>query len=249
MIDRDQDGPEPSASDEVLVKRAKQGDAAAFARLHVRHQPGVYRFCKAVLRDEWDAADATQETFLIALARLYWFDEERGTFKGWLYGIARHMCMRRKRRDMVSIDEPEAQEIPDPESDRGVIEQTSDSVFVSILLRVARVVLTDNQWNAWVLVDVRQHSLKEAAETLEMPEGTVKTHVRRAREKLAEVIRNSPRFEGYAPETPTDRENRSSKAKAPDDPKAQAEEGGFDRHRNEMSDDRSDEQTIKGEPQ
>ena len=64
-----QGGGEP-ASDAELVRASVGGDRNSFAALYDRYADGVYDFCTSVLRDRDDAADAMQDTFLIAAVRL-----------------------------------------------------------------------------------------------------------------------------------------------------------------------------------
>lgn len=92
MNQRLSDGPE----DAELLARARRGDEQSLELLVRRHQGGVYRFLLNFLRDEDQAADAAQDTFLRALSRL---DSFRGdsSFRTWLFAIARNEALNLSR--------------------------------------------------------------------------------------------------------------------------------------------------------
>src|SRR5687768_3778003 len=74
-------------SDARLTKIACEGSAAAFAAIYRRHYQEIYRYCRSILRDEHEAADALQNTMVKAMNAL---QGERRTIalKPWLYRIA-----------------------------------------------------------------------------------------------------------------------------------------------------------------
>jgi len=102
----DQINPEPS--DAELVHRAKAGDLDAFEALANRYEQRVYSLVLRMLRQEEDAEDATQQTFLSALENLAGFRGE-ASFPTWLLRIATHAALKiiRKRKglDTVSLEE------------------------------------------------------------------------------------------------------------------------------------------------
>ncbi len=82
-----------------LVARAAAGDAAAFGQIYDLHSSTIYDFCRSILRDDADAADAAHDAFLIAYRKLGDLrDPEK--LRPWLYSIARRESLRRieKRR-------------------------------------------------------------------------------------------------------------------------------------------------------
>jgi RNA polymerase sigma-70 factor (ECF subfamily) len=97
-------------TDVVLLGRARAGDRAAIERLVTRNQGVVYRYLLAFLKDEDQAADTAQDTFLKALDRL---DGFRGasSFRTWLLAIAKHEAIGRmrsqRRRREESLEQPE----------------------------------------------------------------------------------------------------------------------------------------------
>jgi RNA polymerase sigma factor (sigma-70 family) len=115
------------ASDEVLVRAAKQGQAHAFGELCERHHRKVYRTAYRIIRNHEDAEDAVQDSFIRAFMHLGEFDE-RAQFSTWLVRIAINsalMILRKKnqKRD-VSLDQSDAEgknemplQIPDARPD------------------------------------------------------------------------------------------------------------------------------------
>lgn len=105
MIDND---PRPTCPDAGLVDRARQGDPEALDELVRRHHAAVYRTALGILRDEDQAQDAAQETFLKALRGLEAFRGE-SAFRTWLVSIvvneARAALRRTGRRAEMPLEE------------------------------------------------------------------------------------------------------------------------------------------------
>jgi len=110
-------------SDAELVKLAVRGEAGARAKLVVRHQGVVYRFVLGFLKDEDQAADVTQDTFVKALDRLDGFRGD-SAFRTWLLAIARNEALgfirgrSRRREEPLHAAETfaEGREGPDAEA-------------------------------------------------------------------------------------------------------------------------------------
>src|SRR6266508_935022 len=85
---------EDSRSDAELVSAAMAGDRGAFAAIYDRYADRLHDFCWSLLRDRDEAADATQDAFLVAAERLGQLrDPER--LRPWLYAVARSQALRR----------------------------------------------------------------------------------------------------------------------------------------------------------
>ena len=164
----------------ALALAARSGDAEAQAALVRRTQAEVWRFCAALV-DPGAADDLTQETFLRAFKALPGF-EGRSGIRTWLLGIARRTCadhlrtvVRRRRLDaklaaQAWTDVPH----PDPAHRLG----TAD------LLRA----LSEERRTAFVLTQVIGLSYAEAAAVEEVPVGTIRSRVARAREELMAAV-------------------------------------------------------------
>jgi RNA polymerase sigma factor (sigma-70 family) len=83
-------------TDADLVASARAGDRDAFAAIYDRYADRLHDFTYSVLRDRHEAADATHDTFLIAVQRLGQL-REPSKLRAWLYAIARHEALRRAR--------------------------------------------------------------------------------------------------------------------------------------------------------
>src|SRR6266545_2780952 len=96
---------EDSRSDAELVAAAMGGDRGAFAAIYDRYADRLHDFCWSLLRDRDEAADATQDAFLVAAERLGQLrDPER--LRPWLYAVARSQALRRARaRQRVAPEE------------------------------------------------------------------------------------------------------------------------------------------------
>jgi RNA polymerase sigma-70 factor (ECF subfamily) len=106
----------PMRKDQELVRLAQAGDTRAFDELVLRYQQRVYRLAYKILRNEDDAAETLQETFLSAYRGIVRFKHE-STFSTWLYRIATNaalMRLRRRRDHLVSLDQSQS-DIEDPE--------------------------------------------------------------------------------------------------------------------------------------
>jgi RNA polymerase sigma-70 factor (ECF subfamily) len=101
--------PDAASADTIehLVQRCRQGDLCAFTALFERFQDRLYDLARVILRDETEAEDAVQDTFLRVFERL---DRYRGTssFETWLVTVAVNVCRdrlrRRKVRRALSLD-------------------------------------------------------------------------------------------------------------------------------------------------
>ena len=97
-------------ADRALLARIRAGDKSACADCIERYSAGVYRLALRLMKDEAEAEDVMQETFLNAFRAIDAFDG-RSTLSTWLYRIAHNAALMRLRRaqpEMVPVDEAEA---------------------------------------------------------------------------------------------------------------------------------------------
>lgn len=167
------------STDTSLAQRARSGDTSAFGALVREHQSKVRGFLRRLTRgDAALADDLAQETFLEAHRKIAQFRGE-GSFGAWLCGIAwsRFLMERRKRRE-------EPLEAPD---DTASVDTTSASL-ARLDLEKAMARLAPMETAALTLCYALGHSHGEAAEILQLPLGTIKSHVLRGREKLKALL-------------------------------------------------------------
>lgn len=157
--------------DEATIRGAKRGDPLALQELVRQVSPYVGRICGAIALE--DGEDAMQEA-LIAIVRGVPSLREPGAFKAWVRRVAVREAVRvaRRRRPTEQIDENlEAGEV-----------EIDDSVDV----RAALAALRPDQRAVLVLRDLDGYSERDVAELLNLPAGTVKSRLHRARAAFAQ---------------------------------------------------------------
>ena len=186
-------------TDLELVRRARAGDLDAFEALANRYEQRVYSLALRMLRQEQDAEDVTQQTFLSALENLNGFRGD-ASFATWLLRIASHAALKviRKRKGLVTVSLEEATEeedsygsIPHPEyiADwRQSPEELVRKNETQRLLEDALAKLDEKHRLVFLLRDVEGLSVKEAAEALGLSEGNTKVRLLRARLRLREEL-------------------------------------------------------------
>lgn len=178
----------------VLISRLRRKDPSAFELLVRTHQDRVYDFCVRMLTDREEAFDLTQEIFISVHAHL---DKFRADAKltTWIYRIARNHCLNRlkylKRRGRGRSEEyGEGNELSINES-MGGPQRPDEAVSARTdreLVHRAIQELDEDQRSLVVLRDVEGLSYEEIVEITELAEGTVKSRLHRAREKLATIL-------------------------------------------------------------
>ena len=189
----------PEIGDKELVARAQAGELDAFEALTHRYEQRVYSLALRMLRQEQDAEDVTQQTFLSALENLGGFRGD-ASFATWLLRIATHAALKviRKRKGLPTVSLEEATEetegydtIPHPEyiADwRQSPEELVRKNEVQRLLEDALGKLDEKHRLVFLLRDVEGLSVKEAAEALGLSEGNTKVRLLRARLQLREEL-------------------------------------------------------------
>jgi RNA polymerase sigma-70 factor (ECF subfamily) len=174
-------------SDAELVAQARQGSEAAFEQLVRRHQRYAFNVAYRVLGNRAEAEDVTQEAFVRAWRGLSSFRGE-AQFTTWLYRIVHNRCLNRLprlRRELLQtapLDEALATPAPSLPDLFEVQEQVAFlHVELDRLPEKYRLVLT--------LRYLQHLSYDEIATVLDVPMGTVKTHIHRARQLLTERLR------------------------------------------------------------
>ncbi len=89
-------------TDEHLYNRIKSGDVAAFDVLYTRHQRGLFQFIYGYLKNRPEAEEVFHEAFMQVLKSdsktgFGQVPEQQGTFRGWIYTVARNRCLNRLR--------------------------------------------------------------------------------------------------------------------------------------------------------
>ena len=193
---------DPGAPDAELVRLAKAGDLEAFEALTNRYEQQVYSLVLRMLRQEQDAEDVTQQTFLSALESLAGFRGE-ASFSTWLLRIATHAALKviRKRKGLETVSLEEATEgtndsdsVPHPEYIADWRQSPDELVHqheIKGLLEEALSQLDEKHRVVFLLRDVEGLSTRETAEALGLSESNTKVRLLRARLQLREFLTRS----------------------------------------------------------
>lgn len=171
--------PADSRDDAALLRAHLGGDRDAFGTLVGRHRDRMWAVALRTMGDREDAADALQDALLSAY-------RAAGRFRGdsavttWLHRIVVNACLDRIRRQKVRPT------VPLPETDVTVAPSHDREIRLDVQAALAQ--LPADQRAALVLVDVYGYAVAEAAEILEVAEGTIKSRCARGRARLAGLL-------------------------------------------------------------
>ena len=180
-------------ADADLVARCKRGEPGAFEALYRQHASRLYNLAYRMVGNAADAEDLLQEIFLLAHRKL-------GSFKGqsalgtWLYRLATNLCLDHLRSKAArtaqatsSIDE----ESPSGRRYEPAAPAVQPAISVDLERAIAR--LPEGCRAAFVLHDVEGLEHREVAEVLGIAEGTSKSQVHKARQRLREWLHGRDR--------------------------------------------------------
>ncbi len=186
-----------TSEEATLLASARAGDSSAFECLVMPHWGALLRVTQRILRNREDAEDAVQTAFLDAFRNLNGF-RGQSRFSSWLTRIAMNAALMRlrvtRRKSETSLDEVtetgEARAKFDPVETRLNPEQEYLSKESRVLLAKGLEKLGPLYLEVLQLRSVNELSVKEAAQVLELPVGTVKARLHRARTKLARHVQS-----------------------------------------------------------
>lgn len=178
-----------------LIAAAQQGQVDAFNELVLTYQQQVYNLAYRIMNDPASAADATQEAFISAFQSLHRF--RGGSFKSYLMRIVANSCYdelrRRKRRPATSFEDfGEVDEEANPALINGGEgpEAYAERQEMTRMIQAGIETLSPNHRITLVLSDVQGMSYQEIAEATDVPLGTVKSRLARARANLRDYLRS-----------------------------------------------------------
>jgi RNA polymerase sigma-70 factor (ECF subfamily) len=178
-----------------LLRRSGEGDEEAFVALYRHFQGGIYRFAWRMTGSREAAEDVTQETFLAIVRGPDRYEERRGTFGAYLYGIARNLLLKRAGRERAFValgDEENAlRSDDDPTADL-------DRRQAVASVRQAVLALPQHYREVVVLAELQGLPYEDVAGALGCPIGTVRSRLHRARALLAERLRDGGRRTPWA---------------------------------------------------
>jgi len=172
-----------SLSDHDLIVKARSGSDAGFAALVDRHQQAVRNFLRKIVPNSHEADDLAQETFLAAWSSLSKL-EDGAKFQTWVMGIAWRKAKMTARSAVRTRERDHAWSETQDGSQKGVNE-------LALALKQALEQLSPDQRAAVALCLGEGWSHGDAAKALEIPLGTLKSHVNRGRAKLMEILEDA----------------------------------------------------------
>ena len=174
--------------DALLVKRVTQdGDRSSFDELYKKYATRVYNFCLNFLGNEEDAKDCTQEIFIKAFCSIGSF-RKKSTFYTWLYRIMINHCkdmyrkQSRKKDDLSMAGRIESGE-------RSIISKMVTEKAIQAFHEALGEMSTEFR-TVIILRDIEGRSYREIASIIGTGEGTVKSRIARARNRMAEKLKN-----------------------------------------------------------
>lgn len=176
------------AKEQVLIRKAKAGDGEAIAALIRAHQDALYAFILRMSGKPEIAEDTVQEAFVRVLKNLDRFDT-RFRFSTWLFTIAKRLYVNAMQKHQPAYDTDSVSirrgnyDSPGFESARA---ESMDNM--RFLLDEALGCLNEQQREIILLFHQQSWPIQEIADHLQMPEGTIKSHLHRARRRMRRMI-------------------------------------------------------------
>jgi RNA polymerase sigma-70 factor, ECF subfamily len=185
---------------ESLIQRCLKGDQAAWDLIVQQYRRKVFNVAYKFVGKHDEAEDLTQDIFLKIFKSLDTFDR-RANFQTWLISVSRNLCIdhyRSVRKERETIDrDVDTSELAPATREPGPIAALEQRDRVA-LLRKALAALPGTLRTAVLMRDIQELSYQEIADTLRLPEGTVKSRINRGRTELARQVKKL-RGEDYSP--------------------------------------------------
>ena len=181
--------------DAELVRRCLAEDATAWESVVRTHTRRVYNLCYRFTARRDEAEDLTQEVFLRVYRTLKSYDPGHGPLAVWMHRVARNLLIdhyraTRKHRLAVPLEDEmihlEQKESAAPRPDRAVAQRELSAALEQALTR-----LSPELREAVILRDLQGLDYREIADTLDIPEGTVKSRMHHAVKKLRDELEGS----------------------------------------------------------
>ena len=187
--------------EKTLIVKCQKGDYEAFEILIDKYNERAYAVAFGVMGNHHDASDMTQESFIKVYKNIGKFNF-RSSFNTWLYRIVKNTCIdelrKKKRKKVVSLDA--GIEGDDGDYFMQVVDEKADiqakleSEETTELVWSALEKLNEKHRSVLVLADIKGYDYLEISRMLDLPLGTVKSRISRARENMAEILKRIGTF-------------------------------------------------------
>jgi len=187
---------ESSLEDDALVKKAIGGDESAYTQIVNKYERALYFHILKMIKDREQVEDLVQETFVKAFDNLNTYSTNYA-FSTWLYRIATNHTidyLRKKKLKTLSINEPVKtkegdmeMQLPDEtaSTDRSIIQKQRQKIVQKAIDE-----LPEKYRRVIEMRHMEEKSYQEIADVLDLPLGTVKAHIFRARELLYKALKD-----------------------------------------------------------
>lgn len=195
------------ADDVELTRRLRHGDAEAFAALYDRYSSAVYGLTRTILRDDRLAEEATHDVFLGLWQQPHAYDASRGAFVAWVLRVARNRAidLLRRRREQPFATTVTDDGSPGVDGATWLIDPDPDPAEQAVSattrheVRAALADLPPDHRRLLELAYFGGLTQRQIAAHLDRPLGTVKTQIRTAMRRLADLLLAADPSLGHAP--------------------------------------------------
>ena len=182
--------------DYVLVQKAIEGDQRSYAELLDRYRDAIYFMLLKMVNNASDAEDLTIEAFGKAFKNIEQYAPNYA-FSTWLFKIATNNCIdfiRKKKANLISLDQ-ESEDYDSPSHNiQANVPDPEETLINEQKVKMMRAVVNKLKPRYRKLIELRyfnEFSYEEISEELELPIGTVKAQLFRARELLFQILKHS----------------------------------------------------------
>ena len=174
------------------IARAAKGDANAFETLMSAYEKKIYALCLRMMGNPHDGEDAAQEAMLRIWRTIgrYRFES---AFSTWVYRVTASCCMdairKRQRHEQPSLEEMGEASGFDPADGGETPQEQTERKETRSAIRQAIAAVPEGMREVFLLRDVHGLSVEETAQALQISQGTVKSRLARAREKIAAELK------------------------------------------------------------
>ncbi|MCK4765757.1 MAG: RNA polymerase sigma factor [Candidatus Aminicenantes bacterium] len=181
-----------------IIVRLKQKDSEAWNKMIERYSKKVFNFALNFAGNREDASDITQDIFLKVYNNIDKFKED-GNFDSWLSRLSKNYCIDFWRKNKRSKDKLELDENVRTPAVHDEQQSPEDSLIKENEIKYLRgklLLLTPDLRTLIIMRDIQDYSYREIADNLEIPLGTAKSRINRARAKLAKIVLNESKLKG-----------------------------------------------------
>jgi RNA polymerase sigma factor (sigma-70 family) len=172
-------------ADLAIIDKVLAGDQSLYASLIDRYKGYTFTIALKILQNRPEAEEAAQDAFIKAYHHLSGFNRQ-SKFSTWLYRIAFNTAISYKRKHKHKFQSIENTVIEYQQEAEGMLEKTDKQKF----LNMAMAKLNEADRTALTLFYMQEFSLEEIAEIMAMQANTVKVRIHRARQRVADELKN-----------------------------------------------------------